>query len=67
MSAGTVPTVWRLSRPVRDGTRCVWCSHPLGDDSVPAGIARGYWGAHNLSVMVYACPICAGTAEPVTD
>lgn len=62
MSAGTVPTVWNLSRPVRDGKHCVRCFLPLDDDAVPAGIARGYWGAHNLSVTVYAhreCPTAA--------
>lgn len=58
MSAGTVPTVWYLSRDVRERRRCVWCGHVLGDDSAPAGIARGYWGPHDLSVMVYAHPEC---------
>lgn len=62
MSTATIPTVWRLSRDVRERKRCVWCFLPLDDDSVPAGIARGYWGAHNLSVTVYAhreCPTAA--------
>lgn len=58
MSAGTVPTVWALSRAVRDGLRCLRCSLPLDDERVPAGIARGYWGAHDLSVTVYAHPEC---------
>ncbi|WP_157878005.1 hypothetical protein [Streptomyces torulosus] len=58
MSAATVPTVWALSRPVRDGVRCLRCSLPLDDERVPAGIARGYWGAHDLSVTVYAHPAC---------
>ncbi|MFF7259444.1 hypothetical protein ACFZCL_04010 [Streptomyces sp. NPDC008159] len=59
MSASTVPTVWALSRPVRDGVRCLRCSLPLDGERVPAGVARGYWGAHDLSVTVYVhleCP-----------
>lgn len=62
MSAGAVPTVWALTRGERDGTHCVRCFTRLGDEVVPAGIARGYWGAHDLSVTVYAHPEC----EPVS-
>lgn len=56
MTQQTLPTVWALTRGQRDGTRCVWCSQPLDDNAVQAGIAVGYWGAHNLSVGVYQCP-----------
>ena len=58
MSTGAVPTVWRLSRRVREGTHCVWCFLLLGEQAVAAGVARGYWGAHDLSVTVYAHPEC---------
>lgn len=58
-----LPTVFALTRGQRNGTRCVWCGRALGDDAVPAGIAVGYWGAHNLSVGVYACP----TGRHLTD
>ena len=61
MSQRTVPTVWDLTRGQRDGSHCVWCGRVLDDDAVPAGIARGYWGAHNLSVGVSACPDCANS------
>lgn len=59
MSTRTLPTVWALTRDQRDGTRCVWCGLKCGDDAVPAGIAVGYWGAHNRSVGVLACLDCA--------
>ncbi|MEV4863089.1 hypothetical protein [Streptomyces ossamyceticus] len=61
MSTAAVPTVWALSRPVRDGLRCLHCFLPLDDERVPVGIARGYWGAHDLSVTVYAHPDCPST------
>lgn len=56
MSTLTLPTVWGLTRGQRNGSRCVWCGRRLGADAVRAGVARGYWGAHDLSVAVYACP-----------
>lgn len=58
MSQRTLPTVWVLTPGQRNGTRCVWCVRDLGDDAVHAGIAVGYWGAHNRSIGVYACPDC---------
>lgn len=59
MTPRTLPTVWQLTRDQREGTRCVWCGTVLGDDAVYAGIAVGYWGAHNRSVGAYSCPDCA--------
>jgi hypothetical protein len=59
--ARQVPAVFYLSSGARNGTHCVWCALPLGDDAVPAGIAVGYWGAHNRSITVLACPPCATT------
>ncbi|MDX3294589.1 hypothetical protein PV569_12825 [Streptomyces scabiei] len=56
MSTRSLPTVWRLTPGQREATHCVWCSRPLGDDAIRAGLAVGYWGAHNRSVGVYACP-----------
>jgi hypothetical protein len=67
MSTRTLPTVFALTRAQRDGTRCVWDGKPLHGGGVPAGIAVGYWGAHNLSVTVYACPTaCDQTDTPST-
>ncbi|QFQ97471.1 hypothetical protein F9278_16015 [Streptomyces phaeolivaceus] len=63
MTARTLPTVWQLTPGQRDATRCVWCSTPLDHNAVHAGIAVGYWGAHNRSVGVYACPTCHGGAK----
>ncbi|WP_143674252.1 hypothetical protein [Streptomyces caniscabiei] len=59
MSPRTLPTMWQLTRAQRNAEHCVWCCLPLGDDAVYAGIAVGYWGAHNRSVGVYACSSCA--------
>jgi hypothetical protein len=66
VTARTLPTVFALTRGQRNGSRCVWCGRALGDDAVPAGIAVGYWGAHNLSVGVYACPASRLTDLPST-
>lgn len=63
MTQWTLPTVWALTREQRSGQRCVWCGRSLGADAVPAGIAVGYWGAHNRSVPVVACPTCAQPTE----
>ena len=59
MTARTLPTVWRLTPDERDGKRCIWCGVELGADAIPAGIAIGYWGAHNRSVRVDSCPDCS--------
>lgn len=64
MTAPTLPTVWRLTPHERDGKRCVRCGAELGDDAIRAGIAVGYWGAHNRSVAVYECPAHTTAAEP---
>lgn len=63
MSAPTrdIPAVFYLSDGARNGTHCVWCSSVLDDTAVPAGISHGYWGAHNRSITVLACPPCATT------
>jgi len=68
VSARTLPTIWGLTYGQRNRTKCVWCALPLGDDAVPAGIAVGYWGAHNRSVPVDSCPPCASvpSAAPPT-
>lgn len=66
MSPRTLPTVFALTRAQRNGTRCVWDGKPLTKDAVPAGIAVGYWGAHNLSVTVYACPDPCDHTETTT-
>lgn len=63
MTQRTLPSVFCLTRGQRSGQRCVWCGRGLDDASAPAGIARGYWGAHDLSVPVWACPECATTEE----
>jgi hypothetical protein len=59
MTKRPIPSVWHLSPDVREGRRCVWCATALGEDAVPAGMARGYWGAHDRSVRVDSCPACA--------
>jgi hypothetical protein len=59
MTQRTLPTMWVLTRAQRSRQRCVWCAKLLGADAVPAGIAVGYWGAHNRSVPVDSCPGCA--------
>jgi hypothetical protein len=48
--------MWQLTRGQREATSCVWCARPLGDDAIRVGLAVGYWGAHDRSVGVYACP-----------
>lgn len=48
-----------LTKAQHDGWACVWCGMPLRKNAVSAGIARGRMGAHDLSVEVYACPVCA--------
>lgn len=49
-------TVFGLTPGQRNRENCVWCNRQLGDDAVPAGIAVGYSGPHDLSVPVNACP-----------
>ncbi|MFF6781464.1 hypothetical protein [Streptomyces sp. NPDC012510] len=56
MSHRTLPTVFTLTRRERSGQDCIWCGHALSAGAVPAGIAVGYWGSHNRSTQVYACP-----------
>lgn len=58
MSPRTLPSAHALTRGQRDGTHCVWCGRQLGEHSVSAGIARGYLGAHDRSISVWACPTC---------
>ncbi|KFG08210.1 hypothetical protein [Streptomyces scabiei] len=58
MSTRTLPTVWKLTPGQREATHCVWCGLPLDDDAIRAGLAVGYWGAHNRSVGVYQHPAC---------
>jgi hypothetical protein len=56
VSTRTLPTVWQLTRGQREATHCVRCGTPLGEDAIRAGLAVGYWGAHDRSVAVYQCP-----------
>ncbi|MFM9777109.1 hypothetical protein [Streptomyces scabiei] len=58
MSTRTLPTLWQLTPRQREAIDCVWCYQPLGDDAIRAGLAVGYWGAHNRSVGVYQHPTC---------
>ncbi|MBE1599669.1 hypothetical protein H4687_005798 [Streptomyces stelliscabiei] len=67
MSTRTLPTVWRLTRGQREATHCVWCSAVLGDDAIREGLAVGYWGAHNRSVAVYACPTTCAKEQGETQ
>lgn len=67
MSTRTLPTVWQLTPGQRDATHCVWCSQRLGDDAIRAGLAVGYWGAHNRSVGVYRHPDCPSPARTTKE
>lgn len=54
-----LPGVEELTRLQFDGWACVWCGASLGKGAVSAGRAEGRLGAHDLSIEVYACPLCA--------
>lgn len=55
----SLPSVSELSRAQFDGWACVFCRAPLDKGAISAGRAEGSSGAHDLSIEVYACPICA--------
>jgi hypothetical protein len=59
VSAGTLPTLWNLTRGEREGRLCIRCGAELGDDAIRVGTAAGYWGAHNRSVAIFECPACS--------
>ncbi|MDX3507384.1 hypothetical protein PV755_00345 [Streptomyces caniscabiei] len=61
------PPVISLTWAQSAGWACCFCGRKLRSGAVSAGRAQGRAGAHDLSVEVYACPICAGTVKSVTD
>ncbi|WNZ11495.1 hypothetical protein [Streptomyces sp. 11x1] len=61
------PPVVELTRAQSSGWACCFCGRKLRRGAVSAGRAQGRAGAHDLSVEVYACPVCAGTVQPATD
>ena len=65
MSRQALPAVWALTRGQRDRTHCVWCGRVLGEDAVPAGVARGYLGPHDLSTPVRCCPDCVAALAAI--
>lgn len=61
-----LPSALDLTRPQFDGRACVWCGIPLWKNAVSAGRSEGRLGVHDLSVEVYACPLCADAPAPKT-
>ncbi|OXS35364.1 hypothetical protein CHR28_10170 [Streptomyces sp. XY006] len=58
MTLPTPPPVSDLTYGQYQGWNCCWCNARLTGGAVPAGIAQGASGAHDLSMQVYACRIC---------
>lgn len=60
----SLPSALALTTAQYSGWACVWCGDTLRKGAVSAGRAEGRIGAIDMSVEVYACPVCAIAPAP---